>query len=62
VTQNGINTDKGGDGIGMNGSSYVSVLYSDIRNNRGRGVDIAGGVYVKIQQHLPEQRQGSPQG
>jgi parallel beta-helix repeat protein len=49
VASNGIKTAQGGDGIGLTNSSYVSVLYSELRDNRGRGVDIKGGVYVKVQ-------------
>src|SRR5262249_13604591 len=49
VSLNGITTDKGGDGIGLNNSSYVSILYSDISGNRGRGVDIKGGTSDKIE-------------
>jgi parallel beta-helix repeat protein len=49
VAYNGTNTSKGGDGIGLTNSSYVSVLSSDLHDNPGRGIDIKGGVYVKVQ-------------
>jgi len=52
VKNNGVKTDKGGDGIGTNNSSYVSILYCNLLDNHGRGVDIKGGYKVTVQYNL----------
>jgi parallel beta-helix repeat protein len=49
VEKNGLKTDKGGDGIGVTDSSYVTIVGCEFNENKGRGLDIKGGHVVTVQ-------------
>jgi parallel beta-helix repeat protein len=59
VDENGVNTDKGGDGIGLTNSSYVSIRFCDLTDNRKFGVDIKGGYMVTIQNNTFQGNKGT---